>query len=299
MCIANPAANRGANRAVYAQLARLAAQTGHIVWMETKRPRHATEIASQARGYRSVIAVGGDGTVHETVNGLMQIEDDVRPALGVLPIGTGNDFALSAGFASDDPMAHLQRLIAATAEHAIDVARVSDEYGYSEFWNNTLGIGFDAQANLQARRIKLLRGFPLYFVAVVRTIARHFHAADMQLDFDGETQDASVMMLSLGNGAREGGGFMVTPEARLDDGLLDTATVRQLNRLQMLMLLPRVMNGTHITSPHVKMNRVKTLRVKMNHALPIHIDGEIFSDERSRELTIETLAGQLRVITLH
>jgi diacylglycerol kinase (ATP) len=121
----------------------------------------------------------------------------------------------------------------------------------------------------------------------------------MQLDFDGETQDASVMMLSLGNGAREGGGFKVTPEARLDDGLLDTATVRQLNRLQMLMLLPRVMNGTHITSPHVKMNRVKTLRVKMNHALPIHIDGEIFSDERSRELTIETLAGQLRVITLH
>ena len=309
LCIANPAANRGGSRALQHHL-REAAQAAGATWAETRYPRHATELAAQAgmSGTKIVVAIGGDGTVHEVVNGLMQIPQPIRPILSVLPAGTGNDFALGARL-TVDPMRGLKYVLKIRDEGlgmkdegtpqsltAIDIGWVQDQSGKSEYWDNTLGIGFDAAANLQARRITNLRGFPMYLLAVLRTIAQNFNAANAEMLIDGVPLTQSVMMLTLGNGPREGGGFITTPSSKMDDGLLDFALVQQLSRFQMLQLLPKVMNGTHIHSKHVRMGQAKSLQLKLDRALPIHIDGEVFSVDTSRELTISLLPRALQVL---
>ncbi|MCW1970387.1 MAG: YegS/Rv2252/BmrU family lipid kinase [Anaerolineae bacterium] len=313
LCIANPAANRGGSRALQRQLQTLA-QTDGATWAETRYPRHATELAAHAgmSGIKAVVAIGGDGTVHEVVNGLMQSPPAIRPALSVLPSGTGNDFALGAGLVVE-PMAGLKALLSvrdwelaadtlvnphstSPKIRTIDVGVVQDENGKREYWDNTLGIGFDAAANLQARRITNLRGFPMYLLAVVRTIAHHFHAANAEMWIDDVPFNQAVMMLTLGNGPREGGGFITTPASKMDDGLLDFAMVQQLSRWQMLQLLPKVMSGTHIHSQHVRMGQLKTLHLKLDRPLPIHIDGEVFSTDSSHELNISIIPAAIRVV---
>lgn len=313
LCIANPAANRGGSRALQRQLQTLA-QAGGATWAETRYPRHATELAAHAgmSGVKAVAAIGGDGTVHEVVNGLMQIPPSIRPVLSVLPSGTGNDFALGAGLVVE-PVAGLKALLAmrdwsladvslARAQslspkiRTIDVGVVQDESGKREYWDNTLGIGFDAAANLQARRITNLRGFPMYLLAVVRTIAHNFYAANAEMLIDDVPFNQAVMMLTLGNGPREGGGFITTPSSKMDDGLLDFAMVQQLSRWQMLQLLPKVMNGTHVHSKHVRMGQLKTLRLKLDRPLPIHIDGEVFSIDTSHELDISIIPAAIQVV---
>ena len=309
LCIANPAANRGGSRALQHHL-RETAQAAGATWAETRYPRHATELAAQAgmNGTKIVVAIGGDGTVHEVVNGLMQIPQPIRPILSVLPAGTGNDFALGARL-TVDPMRGLKHVLGMKDEGtrqspipnpqsltSIDIGWVQDQSGKSEYWDNTLGIGFDAAANLQARRITNLRGFPMYLLAVLRTIAQNFNAANAEMLVDGVPLTQAVMMLTLGNGPREGGGFITTPSSKMDDGLLDFALVQQLSRFQMLQLLPKVMNGTHIHSKHVRMGQAKSLQLKLDRALPIHIDGEVFSVDTSRELTISLLPSALQVL---
>ena len=291
--IVNPTANRGHNTTLLSSL-----RTRATDWVETTHARHATELAAQsvANGFDAVAAVGGDGTVHEVVNGLMTIPPETRPALGVVPLGTGNDFALGSGLFTIDSNVALQRVLNRSTIRSIDCARVTDENGTTEYWDNTLGIGFDAAANLQARAITRVTGFAMYLLAVIRTIARNFQSTRMRLEVDGAVFDRDVLMLTIANGPREGGGFTTTPASKMDDGLLDFCLVGQLSRPQMVALLPRVMNGTHTTSKHVTMGSLKRLHVRMERPLPIHIDGELFGIGTAHELTIEVIPSALGVI---
>ncbi len=298
MCfIANPVANRSGNRRMLAALSAIAKAAGSG-WHETAHVRHATELAERAArdGMRVVAAVGGDGTVHEVMNGLMRIPANERPALGVVPAGTGNDFALGAELFTTDSVAAMRRVLTCAALRSIDVALLEDEHGQREYFDNTLGIGFDAAANLQARAITRLRGFPMYLLAVLRTIAGDFKAANLQVSTEEAGWSRPSIMFSVGNGRREGGGFVITPSARMDDGRLDYMQVDRINRLQMLLLLPRVMNGTHIHHPRVHMGHFKTARLRLDRSLAVHIDGEIFGAGDSRELTITVQPGALRLV---
>ncbi len=296
--IANPAANHGQNSALLTSLRERALRAQDATWVETKYEKHATELAARARadGFDTVAAVGGDGTVHETVNGLMQIGASERPSLGVIPIGTGNDFAMGSGLFTTDSNVALQRVLNRATTRAIDCARVTDGIQKTEYWDNTLGIGFDAAANLQAKSIKVVTGFAMYLLAVVRTIAQDFQASRMHLRVDGEELARDILMLTVGNGPREGGGFTCTPASILDDGLLNFCMVEQLSRAQMIALLPRVMNGTHVSDKHVTVGTFKKLHVQMDRHLPIHVDGEIFAFDARNELEIEVIPAGLRVI---
>jgi YegS/Rv2252/BmrU family lipid kinase len=302
--IANPAANRGASREIQQKISHLVQNAG-AHWIETRYPRHALEMARQAyfEGMKAVVAIGGDGTVHEVVNGLMHSPAELRPSLGVIPSGTGNDFALGANI-SFDTMDAVKRILEIDLNslknddaRKVDIGIIRDQTGKEEFWDNSLGIGFDAAANLQARRIVNLRGFPMYLLAVLRTIAHNFVAARATLSADKRSSfEHNVMMLTVGNGKREGGGFVTTPNAKMDDGIFDFAMVHQLTRLQMLLLLPEVMRGTHVHSRHVRMGVFKTLHMRLDRPLPIHIDGEIFSNDSSTELEIEVLPQAIHLV---
>jgi diacylglycerol kinase family enzyme len=178
-----------------------------------------------------------------------------------------------------------------------DVGWIRDDLGRQEYFDNTLGIGFDGVVNLRSHRLPLLRGFLMYFVAVVQTILLNFDPMKLHIETDTETLDAHVLMLTLCNGPREGGGFHVAPAARLDDGLLDYVLVSRLSRLMMFRLIPEFMNGTQARFPQVRLGTFRRLTLVSDRPLYIHADGEVFSGfgTRLHRLEVEVLPGALRV----
>jgi diacylglycerol kinase (ATP) len=216
--ILNPTANHGRSNREAADLHPLMAMH-NATWSGTEYPGHAIELARQAgeQGCDLVVAVGGDGTVHEVVNGLMQLAQETRPALGIVPLGSGNDFANILGLPIDPGEALLSAVNG--QPHALDIGSVCDENDRLEYFNNTIGMGFDSVVNMHTRKITRIHGFPMYFVALIRTIFRNFDPIDLHVETDQETWDLKSLMLALGNGPREGGGFNITPDAILDDGI--------------------------------------------------------------------------------
>jgi YegS/Rv2252/BmrU family lipid kinase len=297
--ILNPQADRGRSYQTAGDLRQLSSELGGSDWAGTEFPGHATELALAAAqaGYETVVALGGDGTAHEVVNGLMQCEPSRRPRLGVVPLGSGNDFAVGIGM-SKDPFKAVQRLFHGGEEKTIDVGRIRDASGREEYFCNVLGIGFDAAINIQSRRITWLHGFPMYLVSTLWTIMRKYEKPLLQMEIDGQKFSGRYLMLTIGNGTREGGGFKVTPDARMDDGELDYLLVDAMSRLRMLRMIPEVMNGTHGRFPEAHLGRMRGLRLTSDMALPIQSDGEMYAPYQAdvREIEIEILARAIRVL---
>lgn len=296
--IFNPHADKGNAWRLASTLQNLIERQGGASWAATEYPTHATELTLQAanKGYRIITALGGDGTVHEIVNGLMQIPVEQRPNLAVVPIGSGNDFGNNVGIEMDIEKAVL-RMFSGTLR-AIDIGKITDQSGVTEFWDNTMGIGFDGSATIHASKITRLQGFPMYLLAVIQTILRHHDIAQMTIETDTKTIQQDVLMITLCNGPREGGGFHVAPEAVIDDGILDYAMIEGVSRLMMFRLIPEVMNGTHGRFKQVLMGRSRQFKISYDRPMAIHTDGEVFTGFTSdiRELTVEILPKAINVV---
>ena len=298
LLIFNPMADRGRSGQQASDLRAMVDEMGGADWQGTEYPAHATEIAAQAalQGYQTIVALGGDGTVHEIVNGLMKIEAAHRPRLGIVPMGSGNDFAGGAGIQMNQQEA-MRRVFTGTPK-PVDVARIQDGTGRTEYFDNTLGIGFDAAINIRSRSIQSLQGFMMYLTATLLTIARDFAAPHMKVTYDGGTLDEPLMMITVGNGPREGGGFMTTPDSKVDDGLLDFVYIRPVSKVRMLQLVPKVMNGTHVKEKEVRIAQTTKLVVDADRALPIHADGELFAPYEAdvRHVEITLVPGAIQVV---
>jgi YegS/Rv2252/BmrU family lipid kinase len=230
------------------------------------------------------------------VNGLMQVPKENRPALGIVPLGSGNDFAHILGIPVD-PAKALQSSIGGQP-HPLDIGSVCNENNRLEYFNNTIGIGFDAVVNIHTRKITRIHGFMMYFIALIRTIFRNFDPIDLHVETDQETWDLNTLMLALGNGPREGGGFLVTPDAKYDDGMLNYVTIKKISRLMMLRLVPEVMNGTHGRFKQVRMGTCRRMSVASKQALYIHCDGEVYAGFGTdiRKLAIEILPDAIQFL---
>ncbi len=296
--ILNPNADMGMAWRVAADLRPIVEQHGGADWSGTVYPTHAVELARQAAldGYEIVIAAGGDGTIHEVVNGLMQVPQEQRPKLGVVPLGSGNDFAHNVGMSSNPAEAFQQ--IFTGKPFPIDVGTIEDESGRFEYWNNTLGIGFDATVTIRTRKLRLVRGFMLYLTAVFQTIMLNHEAAHMKIITDTETIEEDLLLLTLCNGPREGGGFFVAPKAVPDDGIFQLLRIRKVPRLMMLRILPKVLNGTHEDLEPVTISSFKTMELHSDRPVRIHADGEIFAGfgTEIKDLKFGILPGALVVI---
>jgi len=296
--ILNPMADMGNAWRVADDLRPIVTEYGQADWSGTVYPTHATELARQAAldGYGMVVALGGDGTVHEVINGLMQVPPEKRPILGVVPLGSGNDFSHAVGIPAESDHALVQALHGEPS--AVDVGVLTDEQGRKEYFDNTLGIGFDAVVTIRSHRLPLLRGFLMYLTAVIQTIALNFDPANLHIETDKETWDENTLMLVLCNGPREGGGFHVAPDAKPDDGILHYATVRKISRAMMFRLIPEVMNGTHGRFECVRLGDFTRMSLTSDKPLHIHADGEIYTSFGSnvRNLTIEVLPGALKIV---
>jgi len=295
--ILNPMADMGNAWRVARDLRSITEQHGGIDWSGTVYPGHAIDLAKQSEGYDMVIAMGGDGTVHEVMNGLMQIPENKRPILGVVPVGSGNDFGHGIG-ASLIPTEALKRAI--NGEPAtVDLGLMTDGEGRTEYFDNTLGIGFGATVTIRSHKLPILRGFLMYLAAVIQTILLNHNPIHVKIETDIETLDEHVLMTTLCNGGREGGGFMFSPDSKMTDGIMEFLLVRKVSRPMMFRLLPEFMNGTHRRfTKQIRMGACKKLSITADAPLYIHADGEVYSSFGSniRKATFEILPNALKVV---
>ena len=309
--ILNPTADHGHAREVGPPLREMleaeaqaaAAEQGRayeLVWVTTQHPRHAIELAREAanEGFDAVVAIGGDGTVHEVVNGLMQVDAAVRPRLGVIPAGSGNDFAHNFGLPGTQQAA--ARCLLGDTTRPVDIGVIEDDHGRRAYWDNTVGIGFSGVVNIVARRYSRWRGFLLYLIAVLESIARYPQRLGVKLKLDGErTIERRVAMVSLCNGPREGGGFAVAPNAIMDDGRITYTIMRAMSRANMLRFLPVVMNGKHLPyTTFFENGTAMRICVEADQTMAIHADGEVFGPFEAdiRELEVSLLPAALDVL---
>jgi diacylglycerol kinase (ATP) len=290
--VLNPTAGRGSAAGYRGMIERELARVGaEYEIVETTRRGHAAELAAAAvrAGWPAVVAVGGDGTVHETANGLLRAAG-AGPCtpLGIVGVGSGNDFAKLAGVPAD-PAEAVRRLVAAEPR-AVDAATVNGEW-----FTNGVGIGLDARVAIEVDRRRRLRGVAMYLAALPAALGA-WRAPRMRLEIDGVLiSDAPMTLVTVGNGGRHGGGFWICPDARIDDGVLDVCACDRLGTLGILRFLPRVMRGTHVGASCVHMHRARRVRVTSPDPLPVHADGEILAHD-ARELDIRIHPGRLVVL---
>jgi YegS/Rv2252/BmrU family lipid kinase len=296
--ILNPMADMGNAWRIARDLRSITEQRGDVDWTGTVYPGHAIELAKQAgdQGYDMVIAMGGDGTVHEVVNGLMKVPEENRPVLGVVPAGSGNDFAHALGVPQKADHALVCALDGTTTR--VDLGLMTDAHGKKEYFDNTLGIGFDTIVTIRSHKLPLLRGFLMYLTAVIQTIILNHNAITMQIETEDHTWEQSNLLLTVCNGPREGGGFLMAPEAKIDDGILNYAMIKNVSRPMMFRLIPEVMKGTHGNFKQVTMGSCRKMSVAASRSMYIHADGEIYSGFGTdiREVTFDIIPNALKVV---
>jgi diacylglycerol kinase family enzyme len=263
----------------------------------SRAPGHAEELAYDGAraGYAAVVAAGGDGTVHEVANGILR-SGASQADFGVIPLGSGNDYAASLGVPVDVDRGCAALLVG--RGRRVDVGRVADGRGHRRFFVNTLGLGLSGAVACEARAIHGLRGLPLYGLAALKAIWRRFCAPLTVLTIDGARQEVPTLYFSIALGQREGGGFVIAPEASLDDGWFDYLHAGRMTRLKAVSYLPRLALGwLPDNDPLIRRGRCQKVVFVSERPTPVHLDGELFArlDDDVRELHIEILPGALGV----
>ena len=298
--IVNPAAGKGnAERSIPRIRALLDAASVEYTLVKTERPWHAAELADEATrdGIDVVVAVGGDGTANEVLNGLMRAQSAgfTGSALGVLCVGRGNDFAFGVGIPNE--LDSGCRALIEARRRVIDVGQVSGGlYPDGRYFGNGVGIGFDAVVGFVAKELKHVSGFAGYLVGALKTIFLYFHAPTLKLVMDAETIEMNALMVSVMNGRRMGGGFMMAPNGDPNDGKLDLCLVREVSRPGIFRLIPRFLKGSQFGHPAVRSEQTAHLGVRaLSGVLPAHADGETICTDGTA-LDIEILPAALQIL---
>jgi diacylglycerol kinase (ATP) len=298
--IVNPVAGRGGGERAIPQIERALSGYGlNFDLVRTERPWHAADLAQEAvaAGYDVVVAVGGDGTSNEVLNGLMRAKHAGAGTctMGILCVGRGNDFAYGVGVPTD--LEAGCQALAKGHQRTMDVGRVvGGLYPEGRYFGNGVGIGFDAVVGFEAVKVTRLHGFPSYLVAVLKTVFLYYKAPLTTIEYDGQTITQPSLMISIMNGRRMGGGFMMAPEGKPDDGLFDLCIAREVSRARIFGLIPHFMRGTQATQEPIRTGRTRRIVVTaVEGVLPAHADGETLCTD-GRRLELELLPYQIEVI---
>jgi len=303
--ILNPVSGSGTARGAQEVIERTLREEGaEFELVVTTGPGSAVAQAKEAarEGWDIIAAVGGDGLTNEVLNGLVQESQESGAwergepvgTLGIIPIGTGNDFAWAMGLPTGDAAAAC-RVLAAGNSRVVDMGRVQDDSGAVRFFANNFGAGFDAATTLESYKLRYLRGSLVFLVAVLRTIFLYYKAPVVTVEYGGQERSLPLLMASVANGRRTGGMFMIAPQAVQDDGLLDVTLAAQVSRLGILRLLPYFIRGTHATQPTVTVDQTDHIVIGCEQGLPVHVDGEILSSDAHR-LEVSVLPRRLRIV---
>lgn len=303
--ILNPTAGKGAaGRSI--DLVKTCLEEHHIEYdlVLTEYAWHAAELTEKAiiEGYDVVVAVGGDGTLNEVLNGIMLSRQNGigDAALGMIPIGRGNDFAFGMGIPIE--VSESVKVLAGGFRRKIDVGWVTSElYPEGRFIGNGIGIGYDAMVGFINAKQKL-GGFPGYLVAALRTMYIYQPAPVMEIEMSTngavlKTITQPSLMVSIMNGRRMGGGFMMTPDSLSDDGLFNLCIVHDMNKPSIIALIPRFFSGTQAVHPAVQTGQAEKITVRaLQGTLPAHGDGETLCVE-GKEISIKIIPQAIELVS--
>ena len=250
--------------------------------------RRAFDIAKSKAA--KVIIAGGDGSIHEATNGILQA--DGNTALGVIPIGTGNDFAKASETPLDWKLATAalaERLSRGDPARQIDAGRMNDR-----FFANGVGIGFDAKINRIARKYQWPIGDFVYLFAVFEGLWDGVITPTVEMTYDNVHYIGPITLANISNGPWVGGMFHIAPMARIDDGRLDLIVAAPVTRRRILALLPKLMKGKHIGAPDISDHRIEHFKLVADAPVPSHLDGE--TQPLQTEFEIEILPRALALL---
>jgi diacylglycerol kinase (ATP) len=263
--LVNPTSGRGRGaRAGAIAAARLREHGLHVRELAGVDAAHAATLARRAvdDGHDAVVAVGGDGMMHI----VLQTIAGTGTPLGLVPAGSGNDFARMLGLPAHDPRAAAD-VIAAGTTRTVDAARVGDRW-----YAGVLSSGFDSQVNERGNRMRWPRGRARYDIAILAEL-RVFRPLRYRMVLDGTPHDVEAMLIAVGNGSSYGGGMRICPDAEVDDGLLDVTVLSRIGKPTFIRVFPTVFAGTHVRHPAVRVHRVHTVRLEAA-GVPAYADGE-------------------------
>jgi diacylglycerol kinase (ATP) len=242
---------------------------------------HASELARLAAsdGYRFLVAVGGDGTINEVANGLLNSPDADATTLGVVSTGTGNDFIRSMGIPRDYIKAC--KCVMGNHRSLIDVGLVEFKQNGKtarRYFINGAGVGFDAEVTETSHRMPRLVNNTVPFVLSLLKTLPTYRNKDVQMSIDGRQEKRRVLSVIVSNGAYFGGGMRIAPQAELNDRHLDVLTIGDVGKAELLQVFPRVYKGTHITHPKVRMEKAEKITIECDRRILLQADGELLGE---------------------
>lgn len=284
--VVNPSAGGGHTGRVWPQLATKLDESGQpfqAYFTNAQGTGAALSARAVREGAELVVAIGGDGTLREVVNGI----DLDKTLFGIIPLGTGNGFRRSCGIPGNWEQA-LQGL-AVWEPRRIDVGQVNGSY-----FLNVVGIGFDAAvAEMAADKYNKIKGYGAYLAAFFEELMT-FDYFCAQVESPGlKLEEEHTFLALVANGSYYGGSFSIAPQARIDDGKLDLLVIRKRNNSETTLLAVKVLAGTHIEDSGVLTHRGTKFEINADHLVPVHIDGEVIG---SLPAKISILPAALQII---
>ena len=283
--IINPAAGRGkASKLSKRVISEFEKRGIDFDYEYSTHPRHAVEISRKASTeFQKVIAVGGDGTVNEVGEGLVGSD----AIFGVIPLGSGNDFAKENGIPSK--ISDAVGVILSNNFHLIDVIKVNDRVSL-----NTAGVGFNGIVSEVAKSVKYLKGMSVYIWSVVKTAIR-YKSIPLKISINGRLIEDDIFMVSICNSKSEGGGFIIAPNAKNDDGLFDVTIIRHTGYTKLLLNLNKALTGNLNKLKEVETIKGNSILIESEYPMPVHVDGEVIS-LISHKVEASILESSLKVI---
>jgi YegS/Rv2252/BmrU family lipid kinase len=270
--IVNPAARHGETRKLIPAVERVFGEAAETDIQLSAGPRHACDLARTAQGFDSIVAVGGDGTAHEVLNGVMEHDVAERPAFGIVPTGSGNDYAHTLGMSDD--LATALNQVATGDRKLVDLGQCNGVW-----FGESVSMGLDARVTVKAVELKVttgLSGISLYLRALMHVLTHEYYGHKVVIQYDEEPAfETEMLIAAVTNGPTYGGGFKITPDSVLDDGLLDICRIDAMPKSQAFMRLPFVVVGKHTRMKPVHMSRAKRLTVVSETPFEGQIDGEV------------------------
>lgn len=290
LLVVNPAAKHGETAKLMPAVERLMDGVADCEIVVSAGPRHAYDLTRAAGDFDTVIAVGGDGTAHECLNGVMEIPAGKRPLYGIVPTGSGNDYAHTLGMSDDLSTALRQIAIAQT--RTVDLGRCNGAW-----FGESVAVGLDARVTAKAVELKAtttLSGLALYLRALLYVLDKQYYSHKVVVQYDDEAPfETDMLILAATNGPTYGGGFKITPDSVFDDGLLDVCRIDSMPKAWAFARLPFVIVGKHTKMKPVHMQRAKRITVVSEVPFEGQIDGEVMFESA---YDIEVFPAALKII---